>query len=155
MAETLGSLIDKLSIKCIREHFLREMKAQGSSKFTPQEIDARIELLVKQKEQLHGEIEAFVAAAEQGLVPLRDEKIKLYNPLNQVGRIEDATSIARAVDGLIRKNFELWNLEDQARRTDVDLAFIGKIKKAIDPVNQQRNDYMDRIDALLEQTFKK
>ena len=155
MAETLGSLIDKLSIKCIREYFLREMKTAGSQKFTPQEIDARIQLLVKQKEQLHGEIEAFVAAAQQGLVPLRDEKIKLYNPLNQVGRIEDATSIARAIDGLIRKNFELWNLEDQARRTDVDLAHIGKVKKAIDPVNQQRNDYMDKIDALLEQTFKK
>ena len=155
MAETLGSLIDKLSIKCIREHFLLEMKQSGSSKFTPQEIDERIALLRKQKEQLHGEIEGFVAAAQQGLVPLRDEKIKLYNPLNQVGRIEDATSIARAIDGLIRKNFELWNLEDQARRTDVDLAHIGKVKKAIDPVNQQRNDYMDRIDALLEQTCKK
>jgi hypothetical protein len=155
MAETLGSLIDKLSIKCIREHFLKEMKEKGSSKFSAQEIDERIALLVKQKDQLHGEIEAFVAAAEKGLVPLRDEKIKLYNPLNQVGRIEDATSIARAIDGLIRKNFELWKLEDQARRTDVDLAHIGKVKKAIDPVNQQRNDYMDRIDALLEQTFKK
>ncbi len=155
MAETLGSLIDKLSIKCIREHFLREMKAAGSSKFTPEEIESRINLLVKQKEQLHGEIESFVAAAQQGLVPLRDEKIKLYNPLHQVGRIEDATSISRAIDGLIRKNFELWNLEDQARRTDVDLEQIGKVKKAIDPVNQQRNDYMDKIDALLEQTFKK
>jgi len=131
------------------------MKKTGSSKFTPKEIDARIALLVKQKDQLHGEMEAFVAAARQGLVLLRDEKIKMYNPLNQVGRIEDATSIARAIDGLIRKNFELWNLEDEARRTDVDLAFIGKIKKAIDPVNQQRNDYMDRIDALLEQTLKK
>ncbi len=155
MAETLGSLIDKLSIKCIREHFLCEMKAAGSSKFTPEEIESRINLLVKQKEQLHGEIENFVAAAQQGLVPLRDEKIKLYNPLHQVGRIEDATSISRAIDGLIRKNFELWNLEDQARRTDVDLEQIGKVKKAIDPVNQQRNDYMDKIDALLEQTFKK
>ena len=140
MAETLGSLIDKLSIKCIREHFLCEMKAAGSSKFTPEEIESRINLLVKQKEQLHGEIENFVAAAQQGLVPLRDEKIKLYNPLHQVGRIEDATSISRAIDGLIRKNFELWNLEDQARRTDVDLEQIGKVKKAIDPVNQQRND---------------
>ena len=155
MAETLGSLIDKLSIKCIREHFLKEMKEKGNAKFNPQEIESRLELLAKQKEQLHGEIESFVVAAQQGLVPLRDEKIKLYNPLNQVGRIEDATSIARAIDGLIRKNFELWNLEDQARRTDVDLAHIGKVKKAIDPVNQQRNDYMDRIDALLEQTFKK
>ncbi len=47
MAETLGSLIDKLSIKCSREHFLREMKAQGSSKFTPQEIDALLEQTFK------------------------------------------------------------------------------------------------------------
>lgn len=155
MAETLGSLVDKLSIKCIREHFLREMKEQGSAKFTSREIQARLELLAKQKEQLHGEIEAFLAAAREGLVPLRDEKIKLYNPLHQMGRIEDATSIARAIDGLIRKNFELWKLEDEARRTDVDLAHIGKVKKALDPVNQQRNDYMDRIDALLDQTFKK
>jgi hypothetical protein len=155
MAETLGSLIDKLSIKCIREHHLLEMKEAGSSKFTPKEIDARINLLAKQKEHLHGEIEAFVAAAQKGCVPLRDEKIKLYNSPHQVGQIGDATSIARAIDGLIRRNLELWNLEDEARRTDVDLAHIGKVKKAIDPVNQQRNDYMDRIDALLEQLFKK
>lgn len=155
MAETLGSLVDKLSIKCIREHFLRQMKEAGNTKFSAAEIDERLQLLEKQKKQLHEEIEDFVAAAQKGLVPLRDEKIKLYNPRNQVGRIEDATSLSRAIDGLIRKNFELWNLEDQARRTDVDLAHIGQVKKAIDPVNQQRNDYMDKIDALLEQTFKK
>ncbi len=155
MAETLGSLIDKLSIKCIREYFLQEMRSKGSSRFAPQEIEERIDLLSKQKEQLHGEIEAFVVAAQQGRVQLRDDKIKLYNPHHLVGRIEDATSIARAIDGLIRKNLEIWNLEDEARRLDVDLAHIGKIKKTIDPVNQQRNDYMDRIDSLLEQTFKK
>jgi penicillin-binding protein-related factor A (putative recombinase) len=47
------------------------------------------------------------------------------------------------------KNLELWNLEDEARRKDVKLSYIGEIKRKIDLCNQQRNDYMDKIDELL------
>ena len=50
-------------------------------------------------------------------------------------------------------NFNLWNLEDEARRTDVDDGFIARIKRAIDRWNQKRNDLIERIDETLLAQF--
>lgn len=46
-------------------------------------------------------------------------------------------------------NFNLWNLEDQARRTDLEAAAIVQIKRAIDGWNQTRNDLIERIDEAI------
>ncbi|MBU1086593.1 MAG: DUF4254 domain-containing protein [Candidatus Omnitrophica bacterium] len=88
-------------------------------------------------------------------VILREEKIKLYNPLKDMNKIGSNPKLSQAIEGLSRKNIELWHLEDEARRTDVSLNFIGKIKKKIDPTNQQRNDFIDKIDELFEIEIKK
>ena len=150
MSETLGSLIDKLSIKCIREYFLREMERGKTGPLSGGEIRERLEALQKQKENMLAEIDAFVASAVSGGILLRDEKLKLYNKPEHVGRIKASDSIAEAISGLMKKNLELWQLEDEARREDAPLSYIGEIKRKIDPANQQRNDYIDRIDELLE-----
>ena len=48
-------------------------------------------------------------------------------------------------------NFLLWHEEDIARSPDVSDARIAMVKRAIDGYNQQRNDWIERIDeALLE-----
>lgn len=46
-------------------------------------------------------------------------------------------------------NFQLWHEEDVARRTDVTDAEIAQVKRAIDGFNQNRNDYIERIDETL------
>ncbi len=48
-------------------------------------------------------------------------------------------------------NFLLWHEEDVARSPDVSDGRIAMVKRAIDGYNQQRNDWIERIDeALIE-----
>lgn len=46
-------------------------------------------------------------------------------------------------------NFELWHLEDETRAPHANDHQIAEVKRAIDRVNQRRNDLMERCDALL------
>ncbi|MCC6493360.1 MAG: DUF4254 domain-containing protein [Pirellulales bacterium] len=46
-------------------------------------------------------------------------------------------------------NFLLWHEEDIARSPDVADARIAMVKRAIDGYNQQRNDWIERIDETL------
>jgi len=43
-------------------------------------------------------------------------------------------------------NYLLWHEEDIARSTDVDDSRIADVKRKIDSYNQQRNDWMEKID---------
>jgi hypothetical protein len=54
-----------------------------------------------------------------------------------------------AIEGLHRANFELWHQEDKARDRRARDAAIAAAKRAIDTINQRRNDQMESCDALL------
>lgn len=151
MAETLGSLIDKLAIKSIRDFHIKRMLQSKKAKFTKYQLKDKLEILRKQKRSLFKEIEEFIVEASAGRIALSDEKLKLYNKPHLIGRIGNINSVSKAIDGLTKKNLELWHLEDEARREDVSLSYIGSIKKKIDLVNQQRNDLIDKIDELFSQ----
>lgn len=43
-------------------------------------------------------------------------------------------------------NFQLWHEEDVARSPDVGDARIAQVKRAIDRFNQQRNDWIEKLD---------
>ena len=45
-----------------------------------------------------------------------------------------------------RFNYELWHQEDIARDKNVSDTKIAKVKRAIDRLNQQRNDWIEKID---------
>lgn len=68
------------------------------------------------------------------------------------GRLEIETS----ADGLIalamaqhRANFELWHEEDKARVPEAADAEIARVKRAIDVLNQRRNDLVEKMDMWL------
>ncbi|MDH5661378.1 MAG: DUF4254 domain-containing protein [Elusimicrobiota bacterium] len=144
MAETLGSLVDKLTIKNIRLDNLRK-KGEKSKK--------KISIVQSQRGRLIEEMDQFLAQALKGKVKLKDEKVKLYRKSKMEEKISG--TLGALVDSLCQKNMELWHLEDEARRSDVGDAHIGRIKRKIDIANLNRNDLIDRIDELLERKVKK
>jgi len=154
MAETLGSLIDKLSIKNLRYWHLDEaLQAKDSSDPQKKELIAKVELVDRQRKELSEEIDIFLNAALAGEVRIRDEKVKLYKNLN-VSSSEDLNRLGETVSKLAMSNIKLWHLEDEVRREDLPDSEIVKIKRTIDTNNQERNNFMDKVDEILEDSVK-
>jgi hypothetical protein len=64
--------------------------------------------------------------------------------------------IETSADGLMalamaqhRANFELWHEEDKARAPEAADAEIARVKRAIDVLNQRRNDLVEKMDMWL------
>lgn len=72
----------------------------------------------------------------------------------EVGRAEGAAKseaeVGMEMGGLVRAehraNFDLWHEEDKARDPGATEAEIARVKRAIDGLNQRRNDLVERID---------
>ncbi|KMP10804.1 hypothetical protein UR09_02210 [Candidatus Nitromaritima sp. SCGC AAA799-A02] len=155
MAETLGSLIDKLSIKNLRYWHLDEViQEKGDSDPQTSELKAKLELVDRQRKDLLEEIDAFLNAALAGEVKICDEKVKLYNNPN-ARSVGDLDKLGEAVSELAVRNIRLWHLEDEVRRTDLPDAEIVRVKRKIDTNNQERNNYMDKVDEILNNVVKK
>ncbi|MBT5986659.1 MAG: DUF4254 domain-containing protein [Nitrospina sp.] len=154
MAETLGSLIDKLSIKNLRYWHLDEAaQARDASDLQKQELMDKMELVDRQRKELLEEIDVFLSSALAGEVRIRDEKVKLYKNLN-VTSAEDVNHLGEAVSKLAMSNIKLWHLEDEVRREDLPDADVVKTKRKIDTNNQERNNFMDKVDEILENFVK-
>ena len=148
MAETLGSLVDKLSIKNLRIWHLDEALEQKNVSDYAQ-LKARRDLADKQRQNLVNEINDFLVSAFKGEVCIRDEKIKLYANTN-VSSSDSIKKLGEAVSELAFRNIKLWHCEDEVRRTDLADVEIVKIKRRIDTTNQERNDLMDKVDEILQ-----
>ena len=154
MAETLGSLIDKLSIKNLRYWHLDEAaQARDASDLQKQELMDKMELVDRQRKELLEEIDVFLSSALAGEVRIRDEKVKLYRNLN-VTSAENVNHLGEAVSKLAMSNIKLWHLEDEVRREDLPDADVVKTKRKIDTNNQERNNFMDKVDEILENFVK-
>lgn len=146
MAETLGSLVDKLSIKNLRIWHLEEALEKDSES---EELKAKRDLADKQRQNLVQEINGFLVVALQGEICIRDEKIKMYTNTN-VSSSDSVKKLGEAVSELAFRNIKLWHCEDEVRRTDLADSEIVKIKRRIDTTNQERNDLMDKVDEILQ-----
>ena len=95
-----------------------------------------------------------MVAALAGEVRIRDEKVKLYKNLNVVSS-DSMNQLGEAVSGLAMSNIKLWHLEDDVRREDLSDSEIVKTKRSIDTTNQERNNFMDKVDEILENAVNK
>lgn len=62
-------------------------------------------------------------------------------------------NVQKLIYRLIKTNKILWDLEDSARLSELGDSHVAKAKKDIDISNQQRNDLIREIDALLYNHF--
>lgn len=147
MAETLGSLVDKLTIKGIRAWHIENEQTT----LDPSQKKNALNSLAAQKRDLVEEINDFVQKALEGSVRGRDQKFKLYkNPRSAFSTYD----IGALMELLAQENLTIWRLEDEVRRDDIPDRAIVLAKRKIDASNQRRNDLIDRIDEALEAKIK-
>jgi len=80
------------------------------------------------------------------IVALQDRLVAEWHQTNPVAAEIGIMGIVR--DQHLR-NFRLWHVEDEARRRDVDDAYIADCKRQIDKINQSRQDHIEKIDEAL------
>ena len=150
MAETLGSLVDKLSIKNLRVwHIGEALESCSVSGLQEAELRAKKELAEEQRDGLIEEINGFLKLALEGKIKIRDQKMKLYQNLN-VENVDGLDGLGAAISQLAVRNIRLWHLEDEVRRPDIADSKIADCKRQIDTNNQERNDLIDKVDQILE-----
>ena len=150
MAETLGSLIDKLSIKSLRYWHLEEsIQNEDISDTKTKELKAKLDLVDSQRQELRDEINSFLVAALAGDVKICDEKVKLYRNTN-VSSFDNVNKLGEAVSELAIRNNRMWHLEDEVRRDDLPDSEIVQLKRRIDQTNQERCDLVDKVDEILK-----
>jgi hypothetical protein len=74
-----------------------------------------------------------------------------FHPPETAAAPSDISSLIRAQH---RANFDLWHEEDKARDPGATDHEIANVKRAIDRLNQRRNDVVEQIDTLLLSHFQ-
>ena len=133
--ETIGSLLDKLSICKIKIEKLKE---------TNNPMLASVEL---QRDNLVSEINELLGKVVAGIVPAEEPKHKFYAHENASGNV--SAGFAEATLKLFETNYTLWNLEDKRRDKNLQDAEVRVICDDIAKYNRLRNDTMDEINRII------
>lgn len=138
MAETLGSLCDKLTIVKLKQYHSKEQ--------------SKLDSLMCQEKQLQDEIDEFVGLALSGHIPLERlifESNKVYNKDgNRVNKVEG--SIGEVFSKLTQVNCDLWHEQEHVYEFDkVPPAEKDKVVKQLALLNLERNNCIDEINKQL------
>ncbi|HHZ78924.1 MAG TPA: DUF4254 domain-containing protein [Candidatus Lambdaproteobacteria bacterium] len=77
------------------------------------------------------------------------KEIELWHNVLPQSDFSEPTDFHALVSIQHQVNFELWHQEDMARDPDVSDSIIASVKRAIDVLNQRRNDLIEQMDQFL------
>jgi hypothetical protein len=140
MAETLGSLCDKLTIVKLKQWH--------------SEDPDRLQSLSTQESQLCAEIDEFLASAVGGLIPLERLTFAANKVFKQEGNEVAAVTggIGQVFAQLAAVNCELWHEQEKVYSfEDVPADQKNVVVKQLAVLNLRRNECIDRIDRLLRE----
>lgn len=80
------------------------------------------------------------------ITAMQDDRTQAWHTAEGPATAEGLMGIAEAQH---RANFDLWHEEDKARDPAASDAEIVAVKHAIDRLNQQRNDLVEKLDTIL------
>jgi len=135
MAETLGSLCDKLTIVKLKQYHTVDT--------------GRLESLAGQEARLKEEMDEFIAQAVHGLIPVENLSFKSNKVFKQEGNeIKDITgSIGQVFARLAEVNCLLWHEQEKVYEFEtVPAGEKDKVVKQLAILNLERNKCMDEID---------
>lgn len=143
MAETLGSLCDKLTIVKLKQFHTED--------------DARLESLEKQENQLRNEIDEFIDSATNGRIPsdrLSFSANKVYKKEgNEIAEISG--SLGEIFSLLADTNCRLWHVQEKVYEFEtVPVAEKDAVVKQLALLNLERNKCIDEIDTTLRSLIK-
>jgi len=140
--DTLGSLIDKLTIVKLKQYHTEDIK--------------KLESLKTQEGNLIVEINAFVFAAVDGKIPRK----LLSSPSNKVYNIEEDIEVIQGSNGwlvseLAMVNCELWHEQETVYQFELVAPELkdGVIKR-LAKLNILRTKYIDLIDEQFQRMIK-
>lgn len=144
MAETLGSLCDKLTIVKLK---------QWHSKDT-----LRLQSLSKQESQLQNEINLFISNAVLGNIPIEQLTFDTNKVYKKEGNIvqDIEGNIGEVFAELAKVNCELWH--EQEKVYDFEKVAVedkDRVVKKLAILNLSRNKCIDMIDKTLQQLILK
>jgi hypothetical protein len=136
MAETLGSLCDKLTIVKLKQYHTEDETRLGS--------------LSVQEKQLAKEIDDFITDAVNGLIPLHQLTFKANKVFKQQGNeVSDVKgSFGEVFAELAKVNCDLWHEQEKVYEFEKVLpAEKDTVVKKLAILNLQRNKCIDSIDT--------